>query len=234
MASLLDGVNDVLKRNSVIDSAGDLQTLSDAPRQIPIDVAIQVWNESIDELYSMSEDPKPNILSENTITLATDDRDYALESDLILLYFPLLDETNGRYISEYPGGYLELINDQPFPDNNTGIPTAGAIRPTDGELYLNYIPTSDENGLVYKYRYLKDSELSAAADVMPFSETVYRALIPAVSELWKLHMKREFTDGLFRRSMGRASRFLSQTPRQTSWTPQKLDLSNSTDPLSDA
>jgi len=230
MTTLLTGVNAVLKKNVIIDSSGALASLTDSPRQVFIDTAIAAWNEVIDELYSLSELPKPKQLAENTITLVTNDRDYALQSNVIQVFFPFQDETNGRYIYEYPGGYLQLVHDQPFPANETGLPQYGAISPEDGELYLDKKPTSAENGLVYKYRYNKDLIMDEAADVFPFNDMVYRALVDCVSEKWKLEHKREFDSSLFNRSLGRACRMLSQTPASPSWAPVQYSYSNPTDP----
>jgi hypothetical protein len=219
--TLLNGVNEVLKRVSVIQGdSGALTTLTDSGRQVYIDLAVQVLNEVMEEMYALANKPMPNILSENTITLATSDRDYTLQTDLIQLLYPLLDETNGQYILEYPGGYMGMVSDQAYPSNYTGLPTYAVISPEDGELYLDKLPTSDENGLVYKYRYIKDGSLSAAADQFPFSDAVFRAIIPAASQLWSKQQKKEFDSGEYKISMGRAMRFLSQGVQRDSWIPK--------------
>lgn len=235
MASLLDGVNEVLQRVHQIDTNGSLTTLTNEGKQTQIDLAVQVWNEQIDQLFTDTSTPHPNQLAENTITLATSDRDYALESDLIRIHWPLLDETNGRYITEYPGGYMALAIGQPIPSNETGLPTRGAIRPTDGELYLDRIPTANENGFVYKYRYDKDTSLSLAADTMPFNDAVFRSLVPAVAEIWKLYRmgKESFSNGSYRQSMGRAARILTETQPIDSWAPRGMRLNSTLDPFHD-
>ena len=215
--TLLDCVNETLKRVKVINSNGLLASLTNTGKQLYIDIAVQVINETIDQLYADIKEPRPNVLSESTITLVTGDRDYVLATDLTLLHYPLLDETNGQYIVEYPGGYMELVNSQSQPANYTGLPQLGAIRPTDGELYLDRIPTSDENGKIYKYRYSKDTELSLYTDTVPFNDTIFRALIPAFAEKWKLENKKEFNGGVFKRSIGTAARYLRKTPQNDSW-----------------
>lgn len=229
--TLLNGVNEVLKRVQVIDADGELSTLTDSARQVFIDTAVQVWNELVEELYTSDLLAKPNELAEDTITLSTNDRDYALASDLLQLRWPLLDETNGRYITEYPGGYEALVRDQPFPSNETGLPLHGAIRPTDGQLYLDKLPTSNENGLVYKYRYDKDVSLSSASDTFPFSDAVFRALVPAAAEVWKLEQKSSFNAGLFKTSMGRASRLLLKGVPGGSWAPIRYKVHTMADPF---
>jgi len=208
MATLLQGVNEVLKKVSVIQGdTGALTTLSDSARQVFIDLAVQSWNEAVDQLYSISNQPKPQELAKGSITLATDDRDYAIASDIVQLHWPLLDETNGRQIHEYPGGYMAMIREQQFPSSYTGLPYLGAIDPVDGELYLNSIPTATENGLVYQYWYDKDLSLSLATDTFPFSGAVFRAMVPVVADLWKLEREHEFNGEWSKLNFGRASRF---------------------------
>ena len=220
--SLLQGVNEVLKKAKLIQGdSGSLTSLTDSPRQLWVDTVVQSWNEVIDELYSTTDTPKPQQLSSNTITLATNDRSYALQSDLITIYFPLIDETNGQYIYEYSGGYLALINSQPVPADYTGLPIYGIIDPTNGELYLDRIPTATENGLVYKYRYNKDFSLDAAADTFPFTDAVFRALVPAVTEIFNYYHKKEFSETVFNLSMGRAARLVTGIPMRKGYLPSR-------------
>jgi hypothetical protein len=203
MTTLLQGVNEVLKKVSVIQGdTGAVTSLSDSAKQVWIDLAVQSWNEAIDQLYSISDKPKPNELAKASITLATGDRDYALNSAVVQLHWPLLDETNGRQIHEYPNGYMQMIKDQQFPASYTGVPYLGAIDPTNGELYLNAIPTSEENGLVYQYWYDKDLSLSAATDTFPFTDAVFRALVPVVADLWKLEREHEFNNDWSKLNLG--------------------------------
>lgn len=221
--SLLNGVNEVLKKARLIQGdSGELTSLTDSARQVWIDNIVQSWNETVEELYSVSSLPMPQELAEATITLVTDDRDYALASDLNILYWPLLDETNGQYIHEAKGGYLDLVARQPVPSDYTGLPIYGTIRPTDGELYFDRIPSSTENGLVYKYRYDKDISVSVAADTFPFKDNIFRALVPAVTEIFNITFRREFNDALYSTSMGRAARLLSQNPIKTSYFPSRI------------
>lgn len=231
--TLLNGVNEVLKKADVLDSdSGTLADLTDSGKQTFIDTAVQVLNEVVDELYSLAEKPKPNQLAESTITLVTGDQDYALASDLVVLRteFGLIDETNNQVITVLDD-YRALIHGD-LDQNDTGLPTFAAIRPTDGELWLDRAPTANENGRVYKYRYDKELELSVAADTFPFGNTVFRAIVPAAAELWKLYHHREFSQGLFDGSMGRAARLLRQVPARDSWMPSHGAF-DATDPLSD-
>ncbi len=226
MATLLDGVNEVLKRVSVVQSdTSTLSSLTQSGIQPYIDLAVQVWNEAVEELYTSIDKPMPKELTSSTITLVADDRDYSLASDLVQLHWPLQDQTNGQFIYEFPGGYLELLESQPVPADYTGIPQFGVIRPTDGEIYLDNIPTSSEAGNVYTYQYDKDVSLSSATDVFPFTDTVYRAMIPAVAQLWRSERDNSFNERVFDMSMGRAARTLSRQQPRESWGPHRVSRS---------
>lgn len=216
--TLLNGLNEVAKSSKII--SGDAQaftTLIDSGRQHHIDLIVQSWNEIIQELYTVAEMPFPSGLGESTITLLTDDRDYALNTALTRLYYPLLDETNGRTITEYEGGYLDLVNSQLTPANYTGLPIQAVIRPTDGELYMDRIPKSSENGLVYKYRYEKSLLLVNPTDTVPFNDDVFTALVPAVTEYYRGKEHRESDSGIINLNIGRAARLLRKQPPRASY-----------------
>ena len=228
--TLLNGVNELLKRVKLIQGdSGALASLADSPRQVYVDTAVQVWNELIEDVYSKANVPLPQELGENTITLATADRDYALQTDVVQIYYPLQNETTGQYIYEYPGGYLEMVRDQAIPANYTGQPLMAAISPVDSELYLDRLPTSEENGDVYKYRYDKDISLSAAADTFPFIDAVFRALVPAAVELWRKSHQNSFDADGYKKAVGTAARLMTQKQQRDSWLPAK-SVVNSTDP----
>lgn len=232
MTTLLTGINEVLKKVKIIQGdSGVLTTLTDSARQLYIDNAIQAWNELIDELYALTGDPKPNVLSSGTITLVTGTRAYSLSSTLNRLHWPLLDQTNGNYILEYPGGYLGIINGQSIPSNYISLPQYAAIRPSDGYLYIDTSPSSDYNGRVYTYQYDKELLMDSAADTFPFKDVVFRAMVPAVAELWKRSQSREFDAKLFSASLARAATYLNQASQSDSWMPGGSSY-NETDPLS--
>lgn len=215
--TLLQGVNDVFKSVGLISgSQGELTSLTDSARQRYVDLVVQKWNESIEELYATMDQPMPQELQEDTITLVDGDRDYALATDLNLLHFPLIDETNNQFIFEYNGTYLDLVADQINPDDFTGLPHFGVIRPIDGQLYLERAPTSNEAGRIYKYRYDRDISLSLAADTFPFTDVTFRAMVPAVAQLWMRDERNNFDSGIFQASIGRAARYVSlQPPKRT-------------------
>lgn len=225
--SLLNCVNEVLKKVKVIaGDAGELTSLTDSGRQIYIDNAVQAWNEATDQLYSVSNKPLPKEIGEATITLNNNDRDYSLKTDLVQLRWPFIDETNGRIIQEYPGGYVSLVSSQLIPSNHTGMPYYAAIRPTDGKLYLDAIPTASEVGLVYKYRYDKDLSLSSAASTVPFNDATFRAMVPAVAELWKRGQNQSFDAEIYNMSIGRASRLMTNVQQRSSYIGWRAKLSD--------
>lgn len=216
--TLLNGVNEVFKRVGIISgSQGELTSLTDSARQRYIDIAVQAWNEAVEDLYTTMDQPMPQELQEDTLTLVQDDRDYALAVDLVQLHFPLLDETNNHYIFEFSGKYLDLVNSQPNPSGYTGLPHFAVIRPTDGQLYMDRIPRSEDAGRVYKYRYDKDVSLSAFDDTFPFTDATFRAMVPAVAQIWMRDERNNFDQPYFAASIGRAARTVSlQQPRE-SW-----------------
>lgn len=231
--TLLQGVNEVLKKVGILDNDGELTSLSDSARQTSIDLAVQVLNEIVDQVYESADLSKPNQLAERTITLNTGDRDYILHSSLIRLRteYHLIDETNNDiiYLLNDDDGYRKIILGD-IEQDDTGKPTYAAIRPTDGQLFLDRAPTSDYDGREYKYRFDADLSLSVVADTFPFTDGVFRAIVPASAELWKRYRQQSFDAAIFSGSIGRASRMMTKTPPRTSWTPVRSHAS-ALDPL---
>jgi len=218
--TLLNGVNDVLRRvNILAGDTGVLTSLTDSARQPYIDTATQLWNEAIANVFSESGMPVPNQLGEGTITLATNTRNYALASDVVRLHFPLIDKTNNQVIKEFAAGYLAMLEADPEQDD-AGLPMYGAIRPSDGQLFLDRAPTATENGRVYTYQYDKDASLSAATDAMPFTDEVYRALVPVVAELWRDSRNMSANQEVVNVNYGRAARLLRGIEARTTWQPR--------------
>ena len=215
--TLLDGVNEVLKRVNIVKSTDLLLSLTNAGKQNSIDLTVQCWNEAIDQLYSTAEVPKPFQMETSSITLIADQRGYDLATDVNILYWPLHDEQGGHYLSEYPGGYTKMIRQQPQPDNYTGSAGNAAINPKDGKIYLDRIPTSGEAGRQYFYDYGKETVMTLAADTVPFDDVVFRALVPVVAELYRLYKENKYVDGVSKLNYGRACRYLTKVPQRTSW-----------------
>ena len=218
--TLLDGVNEILKRVSIIaGDAGLLTSLTDSARQVPIDVAIQVINEGVDDLYSASNIAKPNGQAESSLALVTGTREYSLAPDMIRLRWPMIDKTNMQFLLAYPGGYAAMLVGDPEQDD-TGLPHYGAINPVNGYLHLDRAPGADENGKIYTYQYEKDLALTAAANAFPFKDAVFRAMVPCWVQLWKRERRNEFDGDLYQVSVGRAARLMTQAEPRSSYSPR--------------
>lgn len=216
--TLLNGVNEVLKRTGILSgTTGELTTLTDSSKQNYIDVAVQVLNEVVEELYETAGVPLPNEQAAATITLVTGTKSYALASDMVQLRWPFIDKTNNQYLTPFPGGYNELLVHDPEQDD-TGLPHWGAISPVDGKLELDRAPTATENGRIYTYQYDKDLSMSAAADAFPCTDIVFRSIVPAAAQLFNRDRQRDFDSGVFRTSIGRAARYLTQSQRPRTWS----------------
>lgn len=221
--TLLNGVNEVLKKVGVIQGdSGAFSSLSDSARQIWIDTAVQCWNEAIDELYSLTGESIPSGIASSTLTILTSTRAYSLASGLVRLHWPLHDTTNGQFIDEYPGGYERMIHDEVTANSVTGQSFLAAINPTTGGLYLNALPTSAENGTVYTYYYETDLGMSTASASMPFSDAVFRAMVPAVAELWRKNQRNTFDKPAYDLSLARAGRLALKIPQRDSYLPARV------------
>lgn len=233
MKTLLNGVNEVLKKTDLLDSdVGALTSLTDSARQTFIDSAIQAINESMDILYSTADISKPKQLKESTITLVTDIKEYGLHSCLILLRreYHLIDETNNHIITIMDeNGYWQTVFGD-LDQDDTGLPSYCAISPITARLVMDRTPTAAENGKVYKYRFDQDLELIDKDDEFPFNNAVFRALIPAAAELFKVQHHQEFLKPIYDASMARAARYLRGVSPRTSWAPRQGSVS-STDPM---
>ncbi len=235
--TLLNGVNDVLKRMGHIKgNSGELTSLVDSQRQVLIDLSVQCWNETLLDLYDSSNEMLPNEMGITTITLVTGDRDYTLPTGLVSVRWPLKNDTNGDLIVEYQGGYLGMFQDQLQSANYTGKPYAACIRPSDGQLYLDRIPTSAENGAVYTLLYDKSITLTDDTDTFSFIDDVYTALLPAVVE--KVKMERdEQSDARYavsirkyEKALGRAAALLPMKVMKSTYGLARFS-GHSSDPL---
>lgn len=214
--TLLTAVNDTLKRVKQIQGdAGNLTTFIDSPRQNYIDTAIQIWNEMIVELYTISDLPLPGEVGSSPLTL-TAAREYALPANLEQIRYPLIDEVNGRFIVEYPGGFEAMRRDQPQPSTYQGTPNFAVINPETGLLRLDVAPVGDTIGEIYQMIFDKTILLTSTTDVFPFQDSVVDALMPAVAEMWKKEQQNSFDAGIFGLHLGRAARLITKVqPRQT-------------------
>jgi len=234
--TLLNGVNEVLKRVSIISETNKLSSLTNSGKQVFIDLVKQAWNESVDQLYSKARTMKPYQGEESSIVLVEGVRHYDLEEDLIQLRWPLHEEQQGFYIDEYKGGYEELRNIQTQPDSFTGQPFSAAISPIENQIYIDRVPTAEVAGYTYVYFYWRDTVLEKESDQFPFNDGVFRALVPYVAELYKINQKgiksstsAQVQNGTMTKAFGRALRMVKQTPADRSYI--KRFGSRNQDPL---
>jgi len=234
--TLLEGVNEVLKKVKILDEdSGELTTLTDSARQVYIDTAVQVLNETIDELYSptVADISKPKMLKRGQLTLVSGERTAKLAATSVALRreFHLVDRTNNHVISILDeDGFAKLLNAD-LQQDDTGLPSTCAIDQTsERQIMFDRAPTAAEAGNVYHYYYDRDFELENAGDEFPFVNAVFRSVIPAAAELWKLYQHQEMSDGLFNRSLARAAARLSGLSQSSSYNPPRSGGSV-TDPL---
>lgn len=218
--TLLNAVNEILKRLSLIaGDSGELTSLTDSARQPAIDIAVQVINEAVDRMYYTSNLMMPTGQAEDTITLVQGVRTYVLAADLVRLRYPFIDRENTQHLFEFKGGYNQLLIFDPELDDE-GLPHFGAINPVDGQFFVDRIPKSEDAGRVYFYQYDKDVSLELATDLFPFTDAVFRALVPAWVQLWKRERRNQFDEALFSAGMGLASRLLTRKIIRSSWSPR--------------
>lgn len=210
--TLLQQVNAVLKKASVIQgSTGELSTLTDSALQVDIDLVVKAWNAALAELFRSG--IKINALTEGTLTLVTDTREYAVPSNFVEMADPaFLDNTNGNRLVPFPGGYTALRQHLLIPGNFTGLPNAWVINPTNNNFMLDSQPTSGENGRAYTYIYRDTGLLSAAADTFSLRDDAVEALEDAAEQLYARHKKGQFDQGAYQLSIARAAQAARQTP----------------------
>lgn len=217
--TLLNSVNRILEGVRLVNSQNQLTSLTDSARQVFIDQAITTINSAMIDAYAASPAALPTESEADSITLVTDDRSYALASDLVQMRWPLRDETNGTYIREM--NYFDLVNSQVQPAGYTGTPSFGAMSPIDGEIYLDRIPTAAENGNVFAYEYDKAIVVALAADTFPFRDSAWESFMEAVKELWKRDNNLQFDPELYTQRMGNFCALISQKQFTTSYRPAR-------------
>ena len=214
--TLLQAVNKVLKRAQIITS--DLASLTEPAIQSDVDVAVQAWNETIDELNRAG--AYPTSLGEGSFTLVAGTRTYAFASDFSALaddHFGqpvLMNKINGQVIRFYPGGWDGMRRDQLKPADFTGRPNYWVIDPTTGQIYFDQIPTAAEAGDIYYYIYKKRTNISSASDTFPILDEMIDTLVPAVTQIWSRERKSKFDADVYRQSLSRGAAMIRRQPRR--------------------
>jgi len=217
------GDSEELATSTVTSTATGLvatEAFTDSRRQHKIDITIQLWNEAIQEMYSLGLHAKEAATA--TMTLVAGQREYDLPGDFEKMagmdfhQRALRGATSGLVIHEYPGGYAQMLVDQPRATDYTGSPNSWALSPADSKIRLDAEPTSDDAGETWNYLYEKRMSLSStmATTTMPFSDSVSDSMVPVVVEAYSRVMKKEVEPGFMTVSMNRALGFLRQTQRR--------------------
>ena len=215
--TFLQAMNMSLKRvNEIKGVQGELASFDDSARQTKIDTMRQVWNEAINEIYSLHRLPLPTEVKAQTISLLTQ-REYDLNSDVAEIRWPLHDETNGQFIHEYPGGWEVMRINQPYPEEYTGLPYYAVVNPTNRKLRMDRTPTSDFVGREYLLYYDRYVRMHETYDVFPFSDAVVDALIPAVAEMYRRDTQNDFDSGAYGISFARACRYVNPNLMRKKW-----------------
>ncbi len=222
--TLLNAVNASLKRVNIIGGdINELTSFTDPGRQNHIDVMLQVWNAVVHELFRLTNEALPSEVGTANLTLAGQ-REYTIAaagdivaSDFELIRWPLIDETNGQWITEYTGGWDAMRIDQLQPGEWTGLPNFAVISPENGSLRLDRTPTGDDIGKVYVMKYDKRFNLTLITDTFPFSDSVVDGLTDTASEVWNFIKKGTISDGLRKASFARAAYYLRKRQPTSKW-----------------
>ena len=219
--TFIQAVDETLHRVSIFQTAteylsiGSTVTASEyfelSQHQNSIDIVRQMWQETVQEVYSRQ--LTPTLLATATIALVAAQREYALPSDFERIAGHDADQrvlrgaTTGVILMEYPGGYLQMLSDQPVATDWTGEPLAWAISPaaTDS-IRLDREPTSAEAGWTYNIAYEKSIlyTVTMATETLPFTDTVINALTPVVAEGYKAEKNNTFSPQAFQQNIIRA------------------------------
>lgn len=214
--TFLDALNATLRRVLVIQGAtGELTSLTDSAIQPDIDLMIQFWNETLQNIYTESSTPLPIGTGEDSITLVTGQREYNLPFLLEEIIFPLLNEDDGNFIYRYPGGYEAMRIAQPQPDNFEGRPLWAVINPTNSLLRFDTTPTAQDAGEIYKIIFKKTLGLVDATDLFPCSDQAVQSMFAPVADNWRRWKNQDVDEKQARKNYAKAIGLITKkTPRK--------------------
>ena len=209
--TLLSAVNDLLRDVGELSSVSpDLTTLTDSARQIQIDKAVKIWQQSIELLQGWADLPQD--VGSATISLVTDTREYSLDSS----FQGFVGDADGKVymvcaspsyrVAEYPGGYVQMFRDQPDPSLYTGQSTYFAYNPVTSKVRFDRTPTSAENGHTLTYLFDKALSFSAASDTLPIPDGAVRMLLITAGELYRLKTEEKLTGQVWKLGLTEAIR----------------------------
>lgn len=242
--TVLDVVNKSLKRVGIITGeSGELTTSTqstatgldpspfvDSERQHYIDVMLQTWQEAVHEIYFGG--MLPLEVSTATLTLASGEREYDLPTDFDRMagdsYYAraLRGVTNGVILFQYPGGYAQMLADQPVATDWVGDPQAWALSPNGDKIRLDRDgPTGTDNTDTYNFLYEKRVAFTStmATESLPFSDSVADSMVPVVAEFWGRALNNEFDAAMFTTSISRAIGVARRTQPQSHYGRGRRD-----------
>ena len=241
--TVLTLMNGALKRVGVIQGdAGALATdttstatglvatealLSDTARQHQVDVMLQVINEAVQGVFAFGLLAKE--AATGSITLSTNTREYALATDFERMAGQqygnrvLRGATDYQLLHDYPGGYAQMLADQPTASDWQGQPEYYALSPVGDNLRIDRDPTSTVNGRIYYYLYDKRVGFTTtmATTALPFSDTVQDNLIPVCAEMWTRAFKKDADPVNLQLSLTRALEYAGRVQHRDRWAPTR-------------
>ena len=127
--------------------------------------------------------------------------------------------TTGLIVREYPGGYAQMLRDQPVATDFIGDPSFYAISPVNGDIRFEREPTADQAANTYNALIETVQQLTStlATEEFLWSDTVTRALVPVVAETHTRTMKKEFDAAQFSRYLARAASHARKNQRRARW-----------------
>ena len=130
--TFLAAINKTLKRANVITT--DITAFTGNTQQGDVDVMIQVWNEVIDELAAKG--TWPTSVAEGSITLATDTKEYAAETDFV----SIAEDTGEHHHHGRHGhhGFAPFSSGHGIHGGRHGETTAIMINESDGSVLIHY------------------------------------------------------------------------------------------------
>lgn len=199
MSTFIDGVNRLLRINSVIKGDDDnISTFSDTQHSAYIELAqIAIQN----ELNSLISDRMiPYEKTSTTITLVQSTRTYALATDFVRFFgtnASFYDSVDNRRLFMIAGGEDKLRDFDYKYKTVEGNPDSWYWDSTTNKsIGLYQVPNSTVNGRSYDYDYEKSVSVTSAAAVLPFHNAEeFQTFIQMASQRFKF-MNSEKSTGL--------------------------------------
>ncbi|HEX9472504.1 MAG TPA: hypothetical protein VF957_23510 [Bradyrhizobium sp.] len=215
----LDGVNKVLERLTIVQGAdGLLTSFTGDPRANDISVCIQAWNEVVQELAD-SADLLPGLTVQGSLTPVATQREYAIPTTTpqMEIVRTVVNQTRRLPLLPYPGGFQQMIIDQPDPTIFIGTPIRWCISDVTGKIRFDFTPQTADQSDTYQVYGEPRIALANTTDTFPFTDTVVDQLIEGVAQRWKRSRRpSEYDEAEYQRSQAAAIRWIRrETPPQS-------------------